>query len=240
MVIFMKKKIIAAFAAVMLMLMFAPTCFAKSNTLAFNSYYDANTNTVFVELCVQDPTALESADFCLAYDTAEYEYLDSDDSKVTPNAMIVSGQSILDKGLATCSLMFSESCGDGDLNEYGDLELVTFSFKPLKEDYDISDFCLWVTSYSVSGNDLTEKIEPVGKIALKEGHTVVVTASTTAPASSGDGINSKWYVYLIAGVIAVAAISGIAFIAIKNAHEEDSQQQEDSPDTENENDGENN
>ena len=259
----MKKRIFAVLLAAVLLAAISVTAFAASNKLAFDSSYDADKNIVSVKLYVEAPGALEAADFNLAFDPDVYEYVDCDESEVSSNAMVVTGESILEEGLATCSVIFTEACAQEDLNENGDLMLVTFQFKPLTEDYDINDFCLWAESYSVNDTNLVSTISPVGNTSLKTGHTAVVTvpskngskATTTAPsatttttkaAENNDGneaandqvaadnaaannssssvsskSGTKWYVYVIAGVLAVGAVAGIAMIAIKNNNGEE-------------------
>lgn len=224
----MKKKIFTLLFAVVMLLSFSVTVFADSRTLICESSYDADTNTVSVVLSIEDPDALEAADFCLAFNPDVYEYIDYDDSEATDNAMVVAGTSSLEPGLATCSLIFTEACEDSDLNADGNLSLVTFHFKPLTEEYNIDDFCFWATSYSVKGKDVVDKVDAVGNTQLKSDHTAVVTVSPTTSASSlSSGNGTKWYVYVIAGVLAVGAVAGIAFVAIRNNQEENSLENED-------------
>ena len=120
-----------------------------------------------------------------------------------------------------------------DLDENGNLMLATFNFRPLTEEYDIENFCMWATSYSINGTDIVAAVTPVGNSALKTNHTAVVTVSpTTSPSSvkkDSEG-SSKWYIYVIASVVAVGAVAGIAVIAIKNNQEQDDEKPESNKD----------
>lgn len=226
----MKKRIFAVIMIAVLMLSCSVSSYAASKELVIDSSYDADTNLVLVSISIDTPDTLESADLCLAYDPSVYEYVDVDDSGAPNSAMVAAGLSALDTGLATCSLIFTDSCSDDDLDENGCLQLVTYSFKPLVEDYNIEDFCLWATSYSVNGKDVVKKVEVAGQANLKTGHTVVVTVSPTTASTSLFGDGTKWYVYLIAGVLAVSAIAGIAVIAIRNNKDSDNSNNSESAD----------
>lgn len=219
----MKRKIFAVVLVVAMLASFVVTGSAKTYGLNFESVYDAEQNLVTVQLYIEAPGATQSGDISFAYDPAVYEYVDYDDSKISSDLMVVAGKSVLDEGLVTCSYMFTEKCEDKDLDENGNLMLVSFSFKPVKEEYDIENFCMWATSYYISDTDVVNAVSPVGNIALKENHTVVVTApSVTSPSANkkNEG-GSKWYIYVIAGVVAVGAVTGIAVIAIKNNQSEE-------------------
>lgn len=219
----MKRKICSAALAVVMLFGMIITGYAQSCKLSFDSAYNADSDTVSVTLYVESPGALQSADFSLAFDPEVFEYVDYDDSNSTDNATVVSGKSVLEEGLAVCSIMFVDACTDADLDENGNLLLVTFTFKPLTENYDIENFCFWSGSYSVNDVDVVDLIAPVGITSLKEGHTAVVTVKSTTTAANNSDINSgsssggtKWYVYVIASVLAIGAVAGIAFVAIKN------------------------
>lgn len=241
------KRIISAFMlAIVMVASLTVSGFAASNKLAFESSYDADSNTVSVKLYIESPAALESADFCLAFDSDVFEYVDCSEEGSSDNMMIMAGQAATEKGLATCSLIFTESCKDTDLNDEGNLVLATFKFKPLSAEYDINDFYLWADSYSVSGTNISNSVEAMGNATLKTGHTSVVTTpnynsnntttksddkndkkddnannNNSSSSSSSNSNGRKWYVYVITGVIVVCAVGGIALIAIKNNHEND-------------------
>lgn len=242
------KRIICAFMlAIVTIASLTVSGFAASNKPVFESSYDADSNTVSVKLYIESPAALESADFCLAFDEDVFEYVDCSEESSSDNMMIMAGQAATENGLATCSLIFTESCKDSDLNDEGNLVLATFKFKPLTDEYDINDFYLWADSYSVSGTNISNSVEPMGNATLKTGHTSLVTTpnynsnNTTTKSddkndkkddnannnnsnnssSSSNSNGRKWYVYVITGVIVVCAVGGIALIAIKNNHEND-------------------
>lgn len=238
----MKRRICAAVLAVIMIFGMIVTGYAQTYKLSYDSSYNADSDTVSVTLYVESPGAVQSADFNLAFDPEVLEYVDCDDSKATANAMVAAGKSVLEEGLAVCSLMFVDACTDADLDENGNLMLVTFTFKPLTEDYDIDNFCFWAGSYSVNDVDVVDMIAPVGSTQLKTSHTAAVTvkatASTSATTTAANGENNadgnvmtpssssssssggtKWYVYVIASVLAIGAVAGIAFIAIKNNHD---------------------
>lgn len=218
----MKRSIFAAFLVIVMIAGFAVTGSAKTYGLNFESSYDAEMNLVTVQLYIEEPGALQACDISFAYDTAAYQYVDSEDSKVTADMVIFSGKSVLDDGLATCSLMFTEKCEEKDLDNEGNLILVSFIFKPLTDEFDIENFCMWATSYYISDTDVSSAVSPAGNVALKEGHTVLVTApATTSKSDNKNSGNSKWYIYVIATVVAVGAVAGIAVIAIKNNQGDD-------------------
>lgn len=240
----MKRIICALMLAIITVASVTVTGFAASNKPVFESSYDANSNTVSVKLYIENPGALESADFCLAFNSDVFEYVDCTEESISENVMIIAGQATTEKGLATCSLIFTESCKDTDLNDEGNLVLATFKFKPLTEEYDINDFYLWADSYSVAGTNISSSVEAMGNATLKSGHTSLVTTpnyktndtttksddknnkkddnannNSNSSSSSSNSNGRKWYVYVITGVVVVCAVGGIAMIAIKNNHE---------------------
>ena len=145
----------------------------------------------------------------------------------------------------TVSVIFTEKCVETDLDSDGKLNIATFTFKPVNEAYDINEFCLWASSYEANDIDITKTVKAVGNTVLQEDKTDAVTLKQTQPQddnaqekttkqsgtanTNADLNNSKWYVYLIAGVLAVGAIAGIAFVAIKSSHNnEESENKDDS------------
>ena len=219
----MKRKIFAAALTVVLLLSFTVVGSAKTYGLVFDPSYDAQENIVSVKIYIEDPGALEAADFCLAYEPEVFEYVGFDDSSSSSELITAVGKSAIDTGLVNCSAMFTEHCKEEDLDENGNLVMATFKFKPIAQEYDIENFCMWATSYCISGTDIVSAVTPVGNTALKVSHTAVVTVSpTTAKSDNKDSEgSSKWYIYVIAGVVAVGAVAGIAVIAIKKNQEED-------------------
>ena len=229
----MKRRIISVVLTLVMILSFAVIGSAKTYGLVFDSSYDAEKDIVSVTIYVEDPGALEAADFCLAYEPEIYEYVDFTDEGTSSELITAIGKSTLENGLVNCSAMFTDSCTPADLDENGNLMLATFNFRPLTEEYDIENFCMWATSYSINGTDIVAAVTPVGNSALKTSHTAVVTVSpTTSPSSvkkDSEG-SSKWYIYVIASVVAVGAVAGIAVIAIKNNQEQDDEKPESNKD----------
>lgn len=229
----MKRRIFSAVLVIAMLLSFAVIGSAKTYGLVFDSTYDAEENIVSVTIYIEAPGALESADFCVAYEPAVYEYVDYSDEGTSSDLITAIGKSTLDEGLVTCSAMFTEHCKEEDLDENGNLMLATFNFRPVSAEYDIENFCMWANSYYINDTDIVSAVVPVGNTALKENHTVVVTVSPTTSSSSAkkdsEG-NSKWYIYVIASVIAVGAVAGIAVIAIKNNQEQDEEKPENGKD----------
>ena len=65
-------------------------------------------------------------------------------------------------GLATCSVIFTEECVQSDLDENGRLQVATFIFEPVDENYDLNEFYFWAGSLVVGEKDIYEDIS--GKI----------------------------------------------------------------------------
>ena len=62
----MKRRIISVVLTLVMILSFAVIGSAKTYGLVFDSSYDAEKDIVSVTIYVEDPGALEAADFCLA------------------------------------------------------------------------------------------------------------------------------------------------------------------------------
>ena len=223
----MKRKIMTFAVAVVMIFIMAVTVSAENTEIGFESSYNAETGLVSVSVYIDNAQGLQSADLSLAFDTQMYKYEDCDSADLK-NGMIVAGIVERTPGLAACSVIFTEKCVDSDLDANGRLGLATYTFKPLSEEYDLDEFCLWASSFDVDDMNVVSSIGVKGKYKLTEEKTDIVTVvsdnngneNTTksgADAIFADG-NSKWYVYLIAGVLAVGAIAGIAFVAIKNSN----------------------
>ena len=217
----MRKKLLSVLLAVMMLFSVSLTAFAASPAVQFTSSYNADTGLVSVSVFVTDAVGLEAADLSIAFNTDEYSFEDYK-TDFQGSAMIAAGKSIMEDGLCTCSFVFTESCQEEELDENGNLPLVTYQFKPLSDKYDIDNFCVWATSFQHSGADMLNSIKPYGNENLKVGHTYVVTTKTTATAETSSGSGSKWYIYVIAAVLAVGAVVGIAVIAVKNGQQNDS------------------
>lgn len=229
----MKKRILTLVLSVAMLFSVAVTASAAAPELIFESSYNAETNLVSVSLYVNNALGLESADFNLGYDAAMYEFEDSVFVEIE-NGMSMGGNIAGTPGLCTCSLIFLEKCAETDLDSNGRLNIATYTFKPLTDEYDLNEFCFWVSSYYVDGSDIAKTIAAQGNAILREEKTDAVTMPSTTQGSkettkqategvSGD-VTTKWYVYLIAGVLAVGAIAGIAFVAIRSSHNENSEE----------------
>ena len=225
----MKRKIITLILSAAMIFIMAVTVSAQTVEIGFDSSYNAETGLVAVSVYIENAQGLQSADLSLAFDPQMYAYEDCVIADMK-NGMAVAGIVEKNPGLGSCSVIFTDKCVDADLDINGRLNLVTYTFRPLSEEYDLDEFCLWATSFDVNDMDIVSSIGQKGKYQLKEEKTDVVTVATEnnnnemTTKSGTDAIfaegNSKWYVYLIAGVLAVGAIAGIAFIAIKNGNKE--------------------
>lgn len=227
----MKKRFFALSITVVMLMCCCLSVSAADPSIAYETAYDADKKVVTVTLFVENAVGLEAADFNLAYNTNMYEYVDVAEADAGDDAMVVAGKAETDEGLVTCSLIFMEACEASQLDDMGRLELATFSFSPVSADYDTEDFCYWASSYSVGNVNFADEINIVGKADLMEDRTDAVTyiMTTTKKDSATKGgtegisgdLGSKWYVYVIAGVLAVGAIAGIAVVAIRSSHNDD-------------------
>lgn len=233
----MKKKIIAFILTAVMLLSCSVVAFAADHQLVYDIAYDSEKNVITVALAVENPVGLEAADFNLGYNDEMYEYVDFAEPETKGEAMIIAGKASTERGLATCSVIFMEACKASDLNSEGMLELVTFTFAPLTDDYSTEDFCFWASSYSATNGDLVESVNVVGKQEFMEERTDSVTyvlptennnnADTTkgGTANISAEADSDWVTYVIAGVIAIGAIAGIAFVVIKKGKNENSEEE---------------
>lgn len=227
----MKKRIAAVVLTVIMLVCCFMTAYAAEYSIAYNVAYNSDKKVVTVTLFVENAVGLEAADLNLAYNTQMFEYVDVEEAEISGDAMVVAGKAETEEGLATCSLIFMESCDESMLDADGRLELATFTFMPRKAEYDLEDFCYWASSYSVNGAGIADKINIVGKQDLMEDKTdavtyIITTTEKSATTKSGTEsisgeVGSRWYVYFIAGVLAVGAIAGIAVVAIKSSHHDD-------------------
>ncbi len=233
----MKKKILAFILTAVMLLSCSVAACASEHQLIYDIAFDSEKNVVTVSLAVDNPIGLEAADFNLGYNDEMFEYVDFAEPEVKGEAMIIAGNAASERGLATCSVIFVETCKASDLNSEGRLELVTFSFAPLTDDYNTEDFCFWASSYASSDGDLVDSVNIVGKQEFMEERTDPVLVPTTqsnnnnnAETTKGGTANisaeadSDWVVYLVAGVVAVGAIAGIAFIVIKKGKNENDEE----------------
>ena len=235
----MKKKIIAFILTAVMLLSCSVVAFAADHQLVYDIAYDSEKNVITVALAVENPVGLEAADLNLGYNDEMYEYVDFAEPETKGEAMIIAGKASTERGLATCSVIFMEACKASDLNSEGMLELVTFTFAPLTDDYSTEDFCFWASSYSATNGDLVESVNVVGKQEFMEERTDAVLVPSTennnnnnnAETTKGGTANlsaeadSDWVTYVIAGVIAIGAIAGIAFVVIKKGKNENSEEE---------------
>lgn len=228
----MKQRILSLILAVMMIFAVALTSSAQeAPVLIFESSYNAETNLVSVSVYIDNAVGLQGTDLNLGYDPEMYEYEDSVFADIN-SGLIMGGDITETPGLCTCSVVFLNECTDADLDADGRLSLATFTFKPLSDAYDINEFYLWANSYMVGDTDIVQTVTAQGNKLLSEDKTDEVTMPSTTKGAdetttkketegvSGD-VTTKWYVYLIAGVLAVGAIAGIAFVAIKSSHNEE-------------------
>ena len=239
------KKIITIAIAVIMLFAVSVTVSAENAEIGFDSSYDAETGLVAVTIYINNAVGLQSADFSLGFDTGMYEFEDYETSDID-KGMIVAGYVESTPGLCSCSVIFTDKCVESDLDNNGRLALATYTFKPVNDEYDLNEFCLWASSFDVNDVSVLKSIKAQGNAILQEEKTDSVTLrqdsanNTTAEttkkgtqSATGD-ITSKWYVYVIAGVLAVGAIAGIAFVAIKNGQNESEEKSEkDSENSEN-------
>ncbi len=227
----MKKRISALLITVVMLMCCCLSVSAADPSISYDVAYDSDKKVVTVTLFVENAAGLEAADLNLAYNTDMYEYVEVVQADIGDNNMVVAGKAATDDGLVTCSVIFMEACEASQLDDKGRLELATFSFSPRTADYDTEDFCYWSSSYAIGNVNLADELNIVGKADLMEDRTDAVTYlmttankdSTTKGGTEGisGDLGSKWYVYVIAGVLAVGAIAGIAVVAIRSSHNED-------------------
>ncbi len=209
------KRFLSLCLAVLLMALTGVVAFAADTKLVFESSYNADIDKVIVEVYVENPGEMISADLRLGFDESVYEYVKSASNSSISDMMAIAGLSVTSSGLASVSAIFTEKCEDSYLTD-GRLRLATFTFQPLTEDYDINDFCLWAYSLKVGDTDISKSVSAAGNSSLKNGKTDAVTvADSDNTSSSENSVNGKWYVYVIAVVAGVAIVAGVAVIAVK-------------------------
>ncbi len=239
----MKNRITALIIAVVMLMCCCVSASAAAPAISFESAYDSGKKVVTVTVFLENPVGLEAADLNLAYDTQMYEFVEAVEAEIGGDAMLVAGKAATDEGLVTCSVMFMEACEASQLDADGRLELATFTFSPRNADYDTEEFCYWASSYSVGNVNLADNMNVVGRPDLMEDKTDGVTyniTTTDKPSSTKGGtqgisgeLGSKWYVYVIAGVLAVGAIAGIAVVAIRSSHNEENDENAENNEEEN-------
>ncbi len=232
----MKKKLIVMLVAVMMLFSTSVVASAADVSIGYESSYNANDGFVYVTVYVDNAIGVQAADLNLGFDEAMYSFDDYETTEIS-DGMIIASYIERIPGLATCSVIFTEKCIESDLNENGRLELVTFTFKPVDDNYDINEFYLWTSCLQLNDKDIYQQVAGVGNDTLQEDKTELVTSpptnasadkETTKKGTAGvsGNLSSKWYVYVIAGVLAIGAIAGIAMVAIKSNHNEDEKPQE--------------
>ncbi len=234
----MKKRIITALLAVIMIFSAAITVSAANQTIGYESSYDAGTDIVTVTVFVNNAVGLQSADLCLGYDGTMYEFQESVFYDIG-EGLAEGGKSVVYDDLVTACIVYTNECTAEDADENGRLTIVSYKFKPLTENYDIDYFYLWTDGFVVADVDLCKDINTQGNAILQEDKSGGVTF-TTKPGDQGAGANagettkkategvngnlkSKWYVYVIGAVLAIGAIAGIAMVVVKGNHEEENQ-----------------
>lgn len=218
----MKKRIITLVFTLLLLISGSVISFAADPVLQYESSYDDETGLVSVSMYVTNAVGLEAADFKLAYNAAMYEYSDHSTADLGMGGMLVAGNVDRKPGLATCSVLFTESCDESLIDSEGRLYIATFTFKPITEEYDINEFCYWAGSFDINGSSVAKSLNTCGNVSLMEGRTDSIVVPETLPPNtivkkgSSNKLGAKWYVYVIAGVLAFGAVAGIAFVAIKS------------------------
>lgn len=242
----MKKRIITFVVAIAMLFAVPITASAANPELGLESSYNAETGLVSVLVYINNAVGLQAADLCLGFSEDMYEFVEYKSSTDSDECMIIGGYIEDTPGLCTCSVIFTEKCLESDLDSNGRLNLATYTFKPVDNEYDINEFCLWASSFNLNDVNIVKTVKALGNTMLQEDKTDSVTLKSTTQkaddaqekttkkgtANTSTEINSKWYVYLIAGVLAVGAIAGIAFVAIKSSHNENSEKNEDSENNE--------
>lgn len=242
----MKKRIITLVVAIAMLFAVSINASAESPELGLESSYNAETGLVTVFIYADNVVGLQAADLSLGFSEDMYEFVEYKAVPDSDACMILGGYVEDSPGLCTCSIIFTEKCLESDLDSNGRLNLATYTFKPVDNEYDINEFCLWASSFYVNDVDVVQTVKALGNTTLQEDKTDVVTLKATTQkaddaqekttkkgtANTSTEINSKWYVYLIAGVLAVGAIAGIAFVAIKSSHNENPEKNKDSENNE--------
>ena len=223
------KKISALLLVLVMILASAFTVSATENpVLGYDSSYNADKGVVVVDIYIENAEGLQAADLNLGFDEAMYSFKDYETMDIA-DGMIIAAYIERIGGLATCSVIFTEECVQSDLDENGRLQVATFIFEPVDENYDLNEFYFWAGSLVVGEKDIYEDISGVGNNTLQEDKTDPVTcppddnANTTKKTTQGVGgkLGSKWYVYVIAGALAVGAIAGIVMVSVKSSHDEE-------------------
>ena len=241
----MKKTVVSLFVAIAMLFAVSVTAFAEVPEICLESSYDAQANLVSVKIYINNALGLQSADLNLGFSEEMYEFEEYSAAE-TSGFMLVGGSAEGYEGLCTVSVIFTEKCVESDLDSDGKLNIATFTFKPVNDSYDINEFCLWASSFDVNDIDVVKTVKSVGNTVLQEDKTDAVTLKQTQAQDGNDqekttkqsgtantnaDLNSKWYVYLIAGVLAVGAIAGIAFVAIKSNHNDEESEEEKTSDS---------
>lgn len=231
------KKILVTLISVIMLFSVSVIASAEDVAIGYDSSYNADNGMVYVSVYVENAIGVQAVDLNLGFDEAMYSFEDYETEEIA-DGMIIAAYIERIPGLATCSVIFTEQCVESDLAENGRLELATFIFKPVGENYDINEFYLWTSCLQIDDKDIFAQVEGKGNDSLQEDKTELVTSPPTKASDNKDSDNkgtdgisgsltSKWYVYVIAGVLAIGAIAGIAMVAIKSNHNEEEKPQED-------------
>lgn len=235
----MKKKISVIILSLVILVCCTVTAFAAVPEIVYESSYSADTGLVSVKVYIKNAVGTQSGDFNVVFDKEMFRYESAE--KADGKAMIECGLSVYKDNVCTASFLFADSCTKSDVDSQGNLQIAVFTFKPVAENYDINDFYLNAGSFEYNDMMIQEQINSQGN----EEHAsdiIQIVVPTAANNNNNDGNNdndqqnqssssqsssssgSKWYIYVIFGVIAVGAIAGIAFVAVKNSHNETPQE----------------
>lgn len=216
------KRIVSLLLCAVFVVILGATASAADTALVFESSYNADTNQISVMVFVENPGEMAAADLRLGYNQDVFEFVESEDNETVSGMIAMSGLSVGEEGLVCTSVMFTGHCQESDLTD-GRLHFATFIFKPLTEDYDINDFCLWAYSYDVDGKDISKTISSVGDVSLKMGKTEPVSVAgdnKNESVSLADRLGDKWYVYAIAVAGGAGIVAGVAVFAVKSSEKD--------------------
>ena len=157
----MKRKLVTIAMAFIMVFIMAITVSADNAELGFDSSYNAETGLVVVSVYIDNAQGLQAADLSLGFDTQMYEYKDFEAADIA-DGMIVAGSVEGTPGLCSCSIIFTEKCVDADLDANGRLQLATYTFKPVNEEYDLNEFCFWASSFDADDADVLKTVKAKG------------------------------------------------------------------------------
>lgn len=234
----MKKRILSLLFVMLMLLSASVTAFAAAPKLMFESSFDADTGLVSVNMLISNAVGIESGDLALAFDSEKLSFVEATECGDC-GAMVISGLSMYESDVCSCSFIFADQCTQENLDENGNLVLATYRFKPIADGYDDDDFCFWAKSLDTANGDIASYVKKAGNQALAENRAGGVRVDTGSVVMNGDDgtpdtdaivskVGSNWYVYLIAVLLAIGAIVGIALVAVKGGEKNSDENRSDS------------